>query len=217
LVEESEWTASDDWTDEVWHYLACRKTKDEGEIEEEDREERDSANVGLPPSYFFIQNTDAILFRPRKLQSKDADLPEVLVPIRLEFDVDQHKFKESFLWNLNDPLVTPDQCAQSIVEDYKMGSQFISMISKAIAEQLSEYRASMAEDVVPTPNEKENGVLEDEDCSWWESWRKRLRTEKGYVKIGKDRSTRKRKSVKMLEWRKSPRKRRSRLQTMNYG
>jgi SWI/SNF-related matrix-associated actin-dependent regulator of chromatin subfamily B protein 1 len=39
--------------------------------------------------------------RPRKLKPSEADLPEILVPVRLEFDVDQHKFKETFMWNLN--------------------------------------------------------------------------------------------------------------------
>jgi SNF5 / SMARCB1 / INI1 len=43
----------------------------------------------------------SIEISPRRLLPKDADLPEILVPIRLEFDVDQHKFKEVFLWNLN--------------------------------------------------------------------------------------------------------------------
>lgn len=39
--------------------------------------------------------------RPRRLRDGEADLLEILVPIRLEFDVDQHKFKETFVWNLN--------------------------------------------------------------------------------------------------------------------
>jgi SWI/SNF-related matrix-associated actin-dependent regulator of chromatin subfamily B protein 1 len=65
------------------------------------------------PSFFVVQKllNDFFVDRPRKLNSKEADLPEILVPIRLEFDVDQHKFKETFLWNLNgmrSPAVTRD-------------------------------------------------------------------------------------------------------------
>jgi SWI/SNF-related matrix-associated actin-dependent regulator of chromatin subfamily B member 1 len=74
-----------------------------------------------------------------------------------------------------------------------MGSQYLSVVSKSIAEQLSEYRASMSEDA-PMVSEPTEGTLDDEDASWWESWRKRLRTEKGYVKIGKDGGERKRKT-----------------------
>jgi SWI/SNF-related matrix-associated actin-dependent regulator of chromatin subfamily B protein 1 len=90
-------------------------------------------------------------------------------------------------------VITPEQCAQSIIDDYKMGSQYLSVVSKSIAEQLSEFRASMSEDL-PVGSEPVLGSLDDDDVSWWEGWRKRLRTEKGYVKIGKDESSRKRKN-----------------------
>jgi SWI/SNF-related matrix-associated actin-dependent regulator of chromatin subfamily B protein 1 len=32
---------------------------------------------------------------------KETTVPELLVPIRLDFDVDQHKFREAFVWNLS--------------------------------------------------------------------------------------------------------------------
>lgn len=93
-----------------------------------------------------------------------------------------------------DPIIGPDHCAQSIVDDYKVSSQYTSILSKAIAEQLSEYRASISEET-PQVSEPESGRLkeEEEDATWWEGWRKRLRTEKGYVKIGKDKDESKRK------------------------
>jgi SNF5 / SMARCB1 / INI1 len=31
----------------------------------------------------------------------DTDKPEQLVPIRLEFDVEHHKMRDTFVWNLN--------------------------------------------------------------------------------------------------------------------
>lgn len=48
--------------------------------------------------------TSLILFRPRKLGEEEADKPEVLVPIRLEFEVEHHKMRDSFIWNLNGGL-----------------------------------------------------------------------------------------------------------------
>jgi SWI/SNF-related matrix-associated actin-dependent regulator of chromatin subfamily B member 1 len=50
------------------------------------------------------------MISPRRLPSRDADLPEILVPIRLEIDVDQHKFKETFLWNLNGEFIKNSGC-----------------------------------------------------------------------------------------------------------
>lgn len=39
--------------------------------------------------------------RPRRLKEEDANRPEQLVPIRLEFDVEHHKMRDTFVWNLN--------------------------------------------------------------------------------------------------------------------
>ena len=39
--------------------------------------------------------------RPRVVKEEEASRPEQLVPIRLEFDVDHHKMRDTFVWNLN--------------------------------------------------------------------------------------------------------------------
>ena len=39
--------------------------------------------------------------RPRRISDEDAQRPEQLVPIRLEFDVEHHKMRDTFVWNLN--------------------------------------------------------------------------------------------------------------------
>lgn len=38
---------------------------------------------------------------PRRVPDEDANRPEQLVPIRLEFDVEHHKMRDTFVWNLN--------------------------------------------------------------------------------------------------------------------
>ena len=38
---------------------------------------------------------------PGRLKSPDAERGEQLVPIRLEFDVEHHKYRDTFVWNLN--------------------------------------------------------------------------------------------------------------------
>lgn len=47
-------------------------------------------------SFFFV-----FVARPRKLEAEEAERPEQLVPIRLEFDVEHHKMRDTFVWNLN--------------------------------------------------------------------------------------------------------------------
>ncbi|KAJ3973086.1 hypothetical protein EV361DRAFT_796903 [Lentinula raphanica] len=131
---------------------------------------------------------------PRRLSVGEANRPEQLVPIRLEFDVDHHKYRDTFVWNLSDPIITPEIFAQTVVEDYQLSSSYHAIIVKNIQEQLSDYKAHSAlydgegSDYKADGNDlsiTENGSLNDGDAAWWESWRKRLRTEYGFVKAGK--------------------------------
>lgn len=38
---------------------------------------------------------------PGRLKSKDAEKGEQLIPIRLEFDIEHHRYWDTFVWNLN--------------------------------------------------------------------------------------------------------------------
>jgi len=42
--------------------------------------------------------------RPGKVDPEEAKREEVLVPIRLEFEVEHHRMREAFVWNLNGRL-----------------------------------------------------------------------------------------------------------------
>ncbi|EPQ51859.1 SNF5-domain-containing protein [Gloeophyllum trabeum ATCC 11539] len=119
---------------------------------------------------------------PRKIDPRDADRPEQLVPIRLEFDVEHHKMRDTFVWNLNDPVVTPELFAQSVVDDYALPQAYHGVITKSIQEQLSDYQAHAAG---AEAAEALRGRLDGEEAAWWESWRKRLRTRGGFVRKGK--------------------------------
>jgi len=39
--------------------------------------------------------------RPGKVDPEEAKREELLVPIRLEFEVEHHRMREAFVWNLN--------------------------------------------------------------------------------------------------------------------
>ncbi|KAG6879582.1 hypothetical protein C0992_001027 [Termitomyces sp. T32_za158] len=143
---------------------------------------------------------------PRKLDIRDVNKPEQLVPIRLEFDVEHHKMRDTFVWNLNDtdPVVTPEAFAQSVVEDYALSPNYHAVITKSIQDQLSDYRAHSGlfdlDGDVPMPvvdlNEKEadptSGRLgrTDDNERWWARWRRRVGRTRG-----QSRSRRKRRRV----------------------
>jgi hypothetical protein len=46
-------------------------------------------------------NTSNPAVRPGKVDPEEAKREEILVPIRLEFDVEHHRMREAFVWNLN--------------------------------------------------------------------------------------------------------------------
>lgn len=122
---------------------------------------------------------------PRRIDPKDANRPERLVPVRLEVEVEHHKLRDTFVWNLNDPVITPERFAQSVAEDYGLPSSYVSTIAKQIQEQLSDYQThtglddgAEADDEAP-PIVGQQG---DEDATWWEGWRNRLRLESGSLR-----------------------------------
>jgi len=54
--------------------------------------------LGVVWCCFFLTE---VYYRPRKLNAEDVNRSEQLVPIRLEFDVEHHKMRDTFVWNLN--------------------------------------------------------------------------------------------------------------------
>ncbi|KAH9474828.1 SWI/SNF chromatin-remodeling complex subunit SNF5 [Psilocybe cubensis] len=134
---------------------------------------------------------------PRKISPEDANRPERLVPIRIEFDVEHHKMRDTFIWNLNDPIITPEVFAQSLVEDYSLAPSYHAIIVKSIQDQLTDFRAhSLVDDdedhdgdddgsdadadANHTAGEKSGsaglirGSLGADDAKWWDVWRRRV-------------------------------------------
>jgi len=61
-----------------------------------------------------------VIVRPRKLDPEDVNRPEQLVPIRLEFDVEHHKMRDTFVWNLNGMVLIVCLVACSLSEAWHM-------------------------------------------------------------------------------------------------
>src|SRR5579871_1739895 len=95
-----------------------------------------------------------------------ASAEEVMIPIRLDIDLDSFKIKDAFMWNMNglpptfssayvlpEELVTPDQFANIMCMDLDIPPQvFASQISTAIRTQIEEY-APVAEIQIPEETE----------------------------------------------------------------
>ncbi|KAM5536841.1 hypothetical protein V8D89_009559 [Ganoderma adspersum] len=166
--------------DGVAEDLAKRRARGEkwqltGLKSQKEREMKDKKRVGKREG----------LRLPRRIPDEDAQRPEQLVPIRLEFDVEHHKMRDTFVWNLNDPIITPEIFAQSVVDDYSLAPSYHAIITKSIQEQLSDYKAHSAtfgEDGVMIDDSEDitNGKISKEDATWWEAWRKRVRSEALY-------------------------------------
>ena len=150
------------------------------------------------------------------------------MPIRLEFDVDAHKMRDTFVWNLNgsclrgrlfrwqqdgaadlldspspDPIVTPEIFAQTVVDDYGLNPTYHAIITKSIQEQLSDYKAHSAtfgEDgvMIDEPEDVLAGRFSEEETAWWEAWRKRVRS-KALYKLPNPPDTRVRKRRKVVK------------------
>ncbi|KAF9516045.1 hypothetical protein BS47DRAFT_1341372 [Hydnum rufescens UP504] len=123
-----------------------------------------------------------------------ARKPEELIPIRIEIEHEHQRLRETFVWNLNDPLVTPELFAQTTCDDLDLPSAFVTQFAAQVKQQLSEY--SMHKLEFPSPMDVDNddtknavlirGKLAPEDEIWWSRWRKRLRVDEEGGFVGMD-------------------------------
>jgi len=70
----------------------------------------------------------------------NASLPEVLVPIRMDMDIEGQKLRDTFLWNKNETMVTPEMFAEVLCDDLDLNPvHFVPAISAAIQQQLDAF------------------------------------------------------------------------------
>ncbi|KAG0141930.1 hypothetical protein CROQUDRAFT_673849 [Cronartium quercuum f. sp. fusiforme G11] len=133
---------------------------------EDERERAGGKRKGRPPT----------LRLDRRQTKLVAENEEVLVPIRLEIEVEHWKLRDTFTWNLREPVVTPEVFAVHLCEDLILPAQhFTPLIVSAIKEQLEDYR--MHENM----NRHHTSIDPGHDLAWWAAWRenpaKRLKLE----------------------------------------
>ncbi|KAI8332305.1 hypothetical protein BC941DRAFT_359363 [Chlamydoabsidia padenii] len=78
--------------------------------------------------------------RDKKHMKEQSSKDDNLVPIRLEFETDGYKLRDTFTWNLNEQLVTPEQFAEHMCEDLRLPpAAFIPQIARSIRDQVQDY------------------------------------------------------------------------------
>ncbi|TGZ79987.1 SNF5-domain-containing protein [Ascodesmis nigricans] len=77
----------------------------------------------------------------RKQIREQADLPEVLVPVRLDVEFDKVKLRDTFTWNLHENAVPVDIFAEQLVEDFHLpvDTRLVQTVAQSIREQVTEF------------------------------------------------------------------------------
>ncbi|XP_055328583.1 SWI/SNF-related matrix-associated actin-dependent regulator of chromatin subfamily B member 1-like [Paramacrobiotus metropolitanus] len=78
--------------------------------------------------------------KPPLMMAKQAAQQEILVPIRLDMEIDNVKLRDTFTWNKNELLITPEQFAEILCEDLDLPMvQFIPAIAQSIKQQVDAF------------------------------------------------------------------------------
>ncbi|KAF9126246.1 Chromatin structure remodeling complex protein sfh1 [Mortierella sp. 14UC] len=87
-----------------------------------------------------------------------ADQDAILVPIRLDIDTDDYRLRDTFTWNVNEQLMTPESFAEILCDDLDLSSaKFVPEIAQSIRNQIAEFEP-VAE--VQVPNEGSRVVVQ---------------------------------------------------------
>lgn len=55
--------------------------------------------------------------------SANSDV-DVLIPVRIDLEMDGRKYKDTVLWNLNEPFLTPEVFAKMVSEENNLSAGF---------------------------------------------------------------------------------------------
>lgn len=68
---------------------------------------------------------------------ENASQKQILVPIRLDMEIEGQKLRDTFTWNKNESIITPEQFAEVLCDDLELNtSTFIPAIATSIRQQI---------------------------------------------------------------------------------
>lgn len=71
---------------------------------------------------------------------ENASQNEVLVPIRLDMELEGQKLRDTFTWNKHECMISPEQFAEILCDDLDLNPvPFVPAISAAIRQQIEVY------------------------------------------------------------------------------
>lgn len=71
---------------------------------------------------------------------ENSNQSEVLVPIRLDMEIEGQKLRDTFTWNKNETLITPEQFAEVLCDDLDLNPlTFVPAISQSIRQQVDAF------------------------------------------------------------------------------
>ncbi|KAH9376970.1 hypothetical protein HPB48_007990 [Haemaphysalis longicornis] len=123
---------------------------------------------------------------PATLHENSAQ-PEVLVPIRLDMEIEGHKLRDTFTWNKNESQITPEQFAEILCDDLDLPPlSFVPAISQSIRQQI---------DAFPTDNLLDDQTDQRTEADQWCPFLETLTDAEMEKKIrDQDRNTREKKN-----------------------
>ncbi|XP_017770292.1 PREDICTED: SWI/SNF-related matrix-associated actin-dependent regulator of chromatin subfamily B member 1 isoform X3 [Nicrophorus vespilloides] len=72
-----------------------------------------------------------------QVHTENAGQSELLVPIRLDMEIEGQKLRDTFTWNKNESLISPEQFAEVLCDDLDLNPlTFVPAIAQAIRQQL---------------------------------------------------------------------------------
>ncbi|KAI5206592.1 hypothetical protein AUEXF2481DRAFT_8609 [Aureobasidium subglaciale EXF-2481] len=72
----------------------------------------------------------------RKEAGQQAEYLEELVPVRLDLELEKLRLRDTFTWNLNDRLVSPQLFAENLIEDLKMPPEHSQLLARQVHQEL---------------------------------------------------------------------------------
>jgi len=118
-------------------------TKEPGSETNKDAEKKEEniQPIVSPQSPILEQEQQSKPPEKRKKGVSLASAEDVIVPIRLDIQIDDHRsLKDTFLWNLTEPNMTPELFAQILCEDLDLSPTFEVYVVDSIRQQLQKFK-----------------------------------------------------------------------------